>query len=113
MPAAARHRGPSRMIPVRRLTMWVPARLTTGGGPRPATARLISIRRDAGVLDDLGPERDVGLDDVGELRPRRALRLASGDVELLANIRCRKGRFQRLADAIDDRLGRARRHHDA
>jgi len=28
-----------------------------------------SIRGDAGVLDDLRPQRDVGFDDVGELRP--------------------------------------------
>src|ERR1019366_1744311 len=81
----------------------------------PAGSHLLlnSIRCDAGVLDDLRPQRDVRLDDVGELRPRRALRLATGDVELLAHVRRHQRGFQRLADALHNRLGRARRHHDA
>jgi hypothetical protein len=37
----------------------------------------------------------------------------SGDIELLADVRCGKRAFQRLADAIDDRLGCSRRHDDA
>src|ERR1700730_14267374 len=42
-----------------------------------------SIRGDTGVLDDLRPQRDVGLDDVGKLRKRRARPLAPGGVRLL------------------------------
>src|SRR6478736_3474360 len=71
-----------------------------------------SIRRDAGLLDDLCPKRNIRFDDVGELRLRGALRLTSGDVELLAYVDCRKRGFQRLADAIDNRLGCPRWHDD-
>ena len=42
-----------------------------------------SVGGDAGLLDHLGPQRDVGLDDVGERLQRRALGLAAGHVELL------------------------------
>src|SRR5882724_2269271 len=69
-----------------------------------------SIRRDAGVLDDLRPQRDIGLDDVGEPLERRALRLASGGVKLLLQVRCRQCGLQRLADAFDDSLRRGCRH---
>src|ERR1700722_18976173 len=39
-----------------------------------------SIRGDPGVLDHLRPQPDVGLDDVGELSARRAVRLAAGGI---------------------------------
>src|SRR5260370_816813 len=71
---------------------------------------LNSIRRDAGLLDDLCPKRDIRFDDVGELRLRGALRLTSGDVELFAYVDCSDRAFHRLADAIDNPLGVPRWH---
>src|SRR6202022_172788 len=101
---------PGRMVP------RVAAPGSLDGTQRPSTGRLPvlnSIRRNAGVLDDLRPKRDVGPDDVGELRPGRVLGLASGDVEFLLHVRYGERGLQRLADAIDDRLGCPRRHDDA
>src|SRR5450756_398314 len=72
-----------------------------------------SIRGNAGVLDDLCPQRDLGPDDVGELRPWRGLRLASGNVEFFAHVGCGQRGLQRRADTVHHRLGRPRRHHDA
>src|ERR1700682_4484414 len=97
---------PGRMVP------RVAAPGSLDGTQRPSTGRLPvlnSIRRDAGVLDDLRPKRDVGPDDVGELRPGRVLGLASGDVEFFLQVLCDERGLQRLACAVDDRLGGSRR----
>src|SRR5262249_8028249 len=78
----------------------------------PATWDSALIRGNAGLLDHPGPQGDVGLDDVGEGRERRALGLAAGGVELLAHLWVGKRRLQRLVDALDDRLRRRLGHHD-
>src|SRR5260370_42689115 len=72
-----------------------------------------SVGGYAGFLNHFRPQRDIGPDDVGKLLWRRAFGLASGGVETLLHIARRKRLLQRLADAIDDRLRRARRHPDA
>src|SRR5947209_3235994 len=66
-----------------------PGRLRTGrnirrnrcGGEQRSAA---SVRSEAGLLDHLGPQGDVGLDDVGELLRRRSRRLAARRIELLS-----------------------------
>src|SRR5580692_9941977 len=71
-----------------------PCMANEGSGLQPASGRSTSIGGDAGVLDDFCPKRDVGLDDIGELLQRRALRLTSGEVELLLHVRRRQRYFQ-------------------
>src|SRR6266849_9582744 len=56
-------------------------------GSRRCPITKASIGRNAGFFDHLGPQRDIGLDDVGKLRQRRAFGLAAGGVELLLHVR--------------------------
>src|SRR5882724_3188843 len=81
-------------------------------GSRPPVTKA-SIGCNAGLFDHLGPQGDVGLDDIGKLREWRALGLAAGGVEFLPHVGRRQGHVQRLADALDDRLRRRRRQHHA
>src|SRR5258708_25955400 len=65
-----------------------------------------SIGGDPGLLDDFGPQRDVGLDDIGELSERRALGLAAGHIQLLAHIGGRHRPPHRPSAARADRRRR-------
>src|SRR4051812_14646441 len=85
------------------------ARITRPKSPAPPP----SISGDAGLLDHLGPHRDVGLDDIGERLPRRALGLAAGHVEPFLDVGCGQRHLQRLADLRHDRLRCSLRYHDA
>src|SRR3984893_9022898 len=88
----------------------------SGAAPKAAALgldRAASIRGNAGLLDHFCPQRDVGPDDIGELRKRCCLWLAARQVELLAHLRRRQGRVERLADALDDRPRGGSGHHDA
>ena len=84
-----------------------PAQCRIGTGP--SAGELLastSVGGDAGLLDDLGPQRDVGLDDVGEL-PAAARSSASQPAtsSFCWTSDCRQRRLQRLADPLHDGCG--------
>src|SRR5580700_143477 len=76
-----------------------------GGKPaRPRFYARSSIRWDAGIPDHPGPERNIRLDDRGELLERRAFHAAACEIELFADLGRSKSHLQRLADLADNRL---------
>src|SRR5690349_6072947 len=67
------------------------------------------VRRDAGLFDDLGPLRDVGLHIVDKLRLRHRARLEADRGEALAHVGLRQRRIDSPIEELRDLLRQSRR----